>query len=169
LRQAYDYWQNQPDTLFLPDVTRRRGLTRHPRRPKAPGGAESTLVFTLEGARRARPAAAAPPAYREATSNHPIAPTVSPPGTGPHAEVADPPVGGPRSAAYGPRSGRPGPCVTPRKAATQGWRSPWIGSEENVSQRPAIHTTQTTPETQRTLEFQDLTPRGGTRSGVSRP
>lgn len=162
MRQAYDYWQNQPDTSVFRAAWRREAA---PPRPEGPAKGLKHVGFHSGRGKRPpdggrRPAAATAPAHRGNASNRPIVLTVSPPRPNRTQRPADPRGGcnGLRhpGAVRGDRARR----SRRRTAAIEGWRSPWCEREAGVGQRPATHIAQTTPETLHTQRPRGLTRRG---------
>jgi hypothetical protein len=124
--------------------------------------------LVLEGVRPKRhPATANAPAYQSPAGNYPIAPTVSPPGTGPHADAPLIPLGMQQAAAYRPRSGSPGPTVTPANGGYGRVALPMVRDEsEKLTSGQQPTPTQTTPGTQHTRRLQGFSTPRKTASGL---
>jgi len=120
LRQAYDYWQNQPDNKLAGRPWRQERIL-NTRTAQHPRGGESLL--NRKGCIK-HPAAAASPAYQGDADDHPIAPT-KPLRTSPHAGV---PTEAPLRALVGcgiwPSGGGAGPRGQRRRTADPTGRLP---------------------------------------------
>jgi hypothetical protein len=141
LRQAYDYWQNQPDTLFLAGTAGAGAKRWRPTVPISPRRSRSLASRSL--LRSGRTSARSQRHHRRTGGTHA---TIQLPPLEPLrirsarkvVPVVTTPKGGDRPAAYGPRVGGPDPADTPTNGGYRRAAPPWNLLFDD-GQRPTIH------------------------------
>jgi len=141
LRQAYDYWQNQPDTLFLAGAAGAGAKRWRPTVPIGPRRSRSLASRSL--LRSGRTSARSQRHHRRTGGTHA---TIQLPPLEPLrirsarkvVPVVTTPKGGDGPAAYGPRVEGPDPADTPTNGGYRRAAPPW-NLFFNDGQRPTIH------------------------------